>query len=126
MSIGIGCLLAGIIIRVFVTVGIAVGDGFNLKEKIFIALSWMAKATVQAALGPVAIKQLTSRGDVTDDEKYYAETIFMICVLSIILTAPIGAIIISITGPRLLTKTKQPHIVEGMFGLVLYKFVFII
>lgn len=37
----------------------------------------------------------------------------MICVLSIILTAPTGAIIITVTGPRLLTKTRIPHIPEG-------------
>lgn len=33
----------------------------------------------------------------------------MICVLSIILTAPTGAILITLTGPRLLTKTKTPQ-----------------
>lgn len=37
----------------------------------------------------------------------------MMCVLSIILTAPTGAIIITLSGPRLLTKTKVPHIPEG-------------
>ena len=28
---------------------------FNLKEKIFISLAWLPKATVQAAIGPVAL-----------------------------------------------------------------------
>lgn len=37
----------------------------------------------------------------------------MICVLSIILTAPTGAILITLSGPRLLTKTKFPQVQEG-------------
>lgn len=36
----------------------------------------------------------------------------MICVLSIMLTAPTGAILITISGPRLLTKTKYPIVPE--------------
>lgn len=72
-------------------------------------MSWMAKATVQAALGPVALKHLHP----DDPDKAYAEIVLMVCILSIVLTAPIGAILISVTGTKLLTKTKQPHNVEG-------------
>jgi len=72
----------------------------------------MAKATVQAALGPVALKHLGN--DASPEEKQYGETVLMICILSIVLTAPTGAILISITGTKLLTKTKQPHVVEGI------------
>ena len=71
----------------------------------------MAKATVQAALGPVCLKRLTD--DSSPEEKHYANLIFMVCILSIVVTAPIGAILISITGPRLLTKTKQLPPCEG-------------
>lgn len=71
----------------------------------------MAKATVQAALGPVMLKRL--HPDTSKEERYYAQTIMMICILSIVVTAPIGAFLISITGPRLLTKTKQAPPTEG-------------
>lgn len=38
----------------------------------------------------------------------------MICVMSIILTAPTGAILVTFLGPKLLNKTKQtPQIPEG-------------
>lgn len=74
----------------------------------------MAKATVQAALGPVILKRLiTDNIDHTQEEKTYAEIIQLVCILSIVVTAPIGAILISITGPRLLTKTKPMQNVEG-------------
>lgn len=59
---------------------------------------------LQAALGPVALD--TVRNYASDSpEKYYAGIILMICVTSIIITAPVGAIIITFLGPKLLTKT---------------------
>lgn len=69
----------------------------------------MAKATVQAALGPVALKHLSD----TDPDRKYAEIVLMVCILSIVLTAPTGAILISITGKKLLTRTTQPQNLEG-------------
>lgn len=73
----------------------------------------MAKATVQAALGPVCFKRLTDSN--TPEERRYAELMLTVCILSIVVTAPIGAILISISGPKLLTKTKQLPPTEGLF-----------
>lgn len=111
VTVGIGCLAAGVIVRIFCTAGIAFGDKLNLKEKFFVAISWMSKATVQAALGPVAMRNLGD--DATPEQKHYAYVVQTICVLSIVITAPLGAILISVTGKKLLTKTKQPQILEG-------------
>lgn len=69
----------------------------------FVALSWMAKATVQAALGPVALRHVHD----DPEQKHYAEIVLMMCVLCIVITAPTGAILISLTGSKLLTKTKR-------------------
>lgn len=74
----------------------------------------MAKAIVQAALGPVFLKRLEENPNATAEEKRLAETMLMICVLSIILTAPIGALLISVSGTKLLTKTKPLLASEGM------------
>ncbi|KRT86794.1 Na/H antiporter [Oryctes borbonicus] len=104
IGIGTGCLIAGIILRMLVTLLVGIGCGLNLKEKIFVSLSLMAKATVQAALGPVALGFVLGQ----TPQQTYGETVLMICVLSIMITAPTGAILITITGPRLLTKTKLP------------------
>ncbi|KAL1124010.1 hypothetical protein AAG570_001780, partial [Ranatra chinensis] len=109
VGIGAGILLTGIFLRIVVTVLVAFGSSLNVKEKIFCALSWMAKASVQAALGPVAL-------DVVRDTKdeVHAEIVLVICVMSIILTAPIGAIVITVTGSRLLNKrTIPPSTPEG-------------
>ncbi|KAI4486244.1 hypothetical protein M0802_012438 [Mischocyttarus mexicanus] len=105
--LGVGCLLAGIIIRIIVTVIVGIRCKLNTKEKVFIALSWMAKATVQAALGPVTLDEVNQ--DDTEQVEY-ANIVLTICVLSILLTAPAGAIIISLSGPKLLTKTTTPSV----------------
>lgn len=111
MSVGVGCIIGAAVLRILCTAGIAFGDRLNVKEKFFVALSWMSKATVQAALGPVALKNLDANA--TESEKHYAYVVQTIAVLSIVLTAPLGAILISVSGTKLLTKTRQPQITEG-------------
>lgn len=68
-----------------------------------------AKATVQAALGPIPLKNL----DADDPDRIHAETVLMVCILSIVLTAPLGAILIALTGKKLLSRTTQPQNMEG-------------
>lgn len=62
----------------------------------------------KAALGPMLMNSVV---DLTLVK--HGETILMVSVLSIMLTAPTAAILITITGPRLLTKTTVPHVPEG-------------
>lgn len=47
VAICLGILISGVIIRMICTVVIGIGCKFNLKEKIFISVACMAKATVQ-------------------------------------------------------------------------------
>ncbi|XP_033209689.1 sodium/hydrogen exchanger 9B2 isoform X2 [Belonocnema kinseyi] len=103
--LAIGCLIAGIVIRIIATILVGIGSKLNLKEKVFIAFSWMAKATVQAALGPALLDSIDKENP---EQVEYAQKVLAICVLSILLTAPLGAIIISLSGPKLLTKTTEP------------------
>ncbi|KAL3283132.1 hypothetical protein HHI36_006288 [Cryptolaemus montrouzieri] len=109
----IGVLILGILVRIFGTILIGVGCKLNMKEKVFVSLSWMSKATVQAALGPVALGIVEESSNPNENDVAYAKKVLMVCVLSILLTAPTGAILISLSGPRLLTKTKFPDVPEG-------------
>lgn len=45
--IGIGILILGVIVRILTTLVTGIGCGLNLKEKLFCAIAWMPKATVQ-------------------------------------------------------------------------------
>ena len=60
------CLLAlfiGLIIRIFISAIVVWGGNLNIKEKLFVGLSWSPKATVQAAIGPVALELVRNNGD---------------------------------------------------------------
>ena len=79
----------------------------DFKEKLFIALAWMPKATVQAALAsdPLETIQSTKRteGNYLEWEQW-GNDILTTAVFSIILTAPMGMMIINFLGPRWLSK----------------------
>ncbi|KAJ8915606.1 hypothetical protein NQ315_003390 [Exocentrus adspersus] len=104
----VGILVTAAVIRIFTTVLVGIGCKLNLKEKFFVAFSIMAKATVQAALGPVALGMVA----IGTEEYGHAEKVLTTCVLAIILTAPTAAILMTLLGPRLLTKSKLPLIPE--------------
>lgn len=99
----IGILVASMIIRIVSTVILGAMSKLNLKEKLFVSFSWISKATVQAALGPIALAMVNKENT---KETTYSRRILMMSVLSVILTAPAGAFLISITGRCLLTATK--------------------
>ncbi|MBB6631101.1 cation:proton antiporter [Clostridium algidicarnis] len=64
------------------------------KEKLFCAIAYLPKATVQAAIGSIPLSAGVLAGN----------TILTVAVLSILITAPIGAIGIDRTYKKLLTK----------------------
>lgn len=68
------------------------GSNLNKKEKLFCVIAYIPKATVQAAMGAVPLANGVAAGDI----------ILAIAVLSILTTAPLGAIAINLSGPRLL------------------------
>ncbi|XP_050675569.1 sodium/hydrogen exchanger 9B2-like isoform X2 [Leptidea sinapis] len=116
VMVGAGILITCMVLRAIVTSVSAVRSNLNMKEKIFVGLAWMAKATVQAALAPVAldeVRKLAGNNEPAAELINYAETVITICILSIVITAPLGAIVITITGPRLLSKTTKPPVLEG-------------
>lgn len=71
-----------------------VKTGLNRQEKLFCAISYLPKATVQAAIGAVPLSLGIATGD----------TILAVAVLAIVITAPIGAIGVDLTYKRLLTQ----------------------
>uniref|UniRef100_W5KAD4 Solute carrier family 9 member B2 n=1 Tax=Astyanax mexicanus TaxID=7994 RepID=W5KAD4_ASTMX len=105
VGLGLAALCVGVVIRVLVTFAAVLFAGFNLKEKIFISLAWLPKATVQAAIGSTALDMARSVGD--EQMEDYGMIVLTVAVLSILVTAPIGAIAIGLAGPRLLQKYTE-------------------
>lgn len=71
-----------------------IGTELNPKERMFTGISYLPKATVQAAIGGLPLLYGVPSGDI----------ILAIAVLSILVTAPIGALGIDLTYPRFLKK----------------------
>jgi hypothetical protein len=83
------------------------GTNLNSKEKLFVGVAWMPKATVQAALGGVVLG-LAENEDLGSDYETWGLQILTIAFLCIVITAPIGAILTAFLGPRLLEKEDPP------------------
>lgn len=95
--IGIALIFLGLLIRsigVFISVA---GSRLSKNEKIFTILAYTPKATVQAAIGSVALANGIGSG----------MAILSIAVLGIIITAPLGAILIDKTYIKLLKKAPN-------------------
>ncbi|KAJ8416582.1 hypothetical protein AAFF_G00358700 [Aldrovandia affinis] len=103
--LGLAALAIGLVVRILFTYVMVLFAGFNLREKVFIALAWLPKATVQAAIGSTALDMARSKGDPVLEK--YGMDVLTVAVLAILVTAPIGALGIGLTGPRLLEKHKE-------------------
>jgi len=97
VGLGLAMLACGLAARCTVAYLAVGGQGLRWQERLFTAVAWMPKATVQAAIGAVALDEATNAR-----EEEMGRDVLAIAVLSIICTAPVGAIAISILGPRLL------------------------
>lgn len=100
VGLGLACILLGLLVRLLVTFGLVHLGGFNLKEKVFIAVAWLPKATVQAAIGSKALDLARDRGD--ENLMRFGLDVLTLAVLAILTTAPVGALGIGLSGPRLL------------------------
>jgi NhaP-type Na+/H+ or K+/H+ antiporter len=88
-------LIFGALIFRMLAVFLAVsGTSLNAKERLFSAMAYTPKATVQAAIGSIPLAAGVEAGSI----------ILSVAVLAIVLTAPIGATFIDRTYKALLTK----------------------
>ena len=70
------------------------GTNLNAKERLFCMIAYIPKATVQAAIGAIPLSMGLACG----------QTVLTAAVLSILITAPIGAFLIDLLYRRLLEK----------------------
>ena len=120
LGLSIVVLLVALLFRMVGTYFAVCGGELTMREKIFMAFAWLPKATVQAALGPVFLDMVLKLNDgdwetlSADKDEWNAmgNDILTLAVLSILITAPIGAVSILALGPKLLTR-DAPEDEEG-------------
>lgn len=92
----VALIFMALIFRSFGVATSLAGTGLTLKERIFCILAYLPKATVQAAIGSVPLQAGLGSGKV----------ILSVAVLSILITAPLGAFLIDRTQQSFLTNSK--------------------
>ncbi len=96
-DVGIAVIALGLVARsVGVLLSLA-GERFSAKEQLFAVVSYLPKATVQAAIGAVPLEMGLASGN----------TILAIAVLSILITAPVGAIGMKLLAPKCLLDEQK-------------------
>jgi len=132
LGLSVVVLVVALLIRMVGTYFAVCGGDLNVKEKIFMAFAWMPKATVQAALGPIFLDNVfkvpknlwdtpenkaawiasgrneTEWAPIGNEAEWLAmgNDILTLAVLSILITAPLGAVCILGLGPKLLEGNK--------------------
>lgn len=102
-SKGVILILCGLAARSIGTWLCTLRAGFTAKEKLFIVISYLPKATVQAAIGSAPLAAMAAAGMSTAP----GEIILAVAVMSIVLTAPAGAFAIAWASKNLLTQDEE-------------------
>ncbi|MGK7907972.1 MAG: cation:proton antiporter [Synechococcus sp.] len=103
IGVGLLTLTIGLAARSFGVWLALMGSDLSRKERLFCVIAYWPKATVQAAMGAVPLAMVVA-GKMTSMTVESGQTILAIAVLSIVVTAPLGAAGIKSMGPRLLTQ----------------------
>ena len=93
-------LLFLVLVLLFRMLGVALcllRTQFTIRDRLFCMLAYLPKATVQAAIGAIPLSMGLASG----------ETILTVAVLSILFTAPLGAILIDRTYRTLLRRSES-------------------
>lgn len=97
LNAGLAAVLMIFVALVIRSIGVSlclVKTSLNLKERLFCIIAYLPKATVQAAIGSVPLAMGLPCGQI----------VLSVAVLAILITAPLGALGIDQTYPRLLEK----------------------
>ncbi|NBK22082.1 MAG: sodium:proton antiporter [Spirochaetia bacterium] len=97
---GLALIFIALLARSVGTYLCTVGSNLNQKERLFVVLSYLPKATVQAAIGAGPLLVMQAKGMDTRP----GELILAMAVMSILVTAPLGALAINWGGRELLVQ----------------------
>lgn len=94
---GAAVIAVGLVFRSVGTYICLLGTDLDWRERLFCIVAYIPKATVQAAIGSVPLEAGVASGEI----------ILAVAVLSILITAPLGAIGIMVLGERILDYGEE-------------------
>jgi solute carrier family 9B (sodium/hydrogen exchanger), member 1/2 len=95
---GLAVLAIGLLARCGAVQACLLGSALSAGERLFVMVAYLPKATVQAAIGAVPLTAMQAAGLPTAP----GEIILAVAVLSIVVTAPLGAWLSSVVADRVL------------------------
>jgi len=102
------CLICRQLAALLATLGF---KDLEFKEKAFLAVSWMPKATVQAALGGTILnfvrEDLIEDLELREEWRNHGKTMLTSSIFAIIITVPIGTILINTLSHRWLQQCQE-------------------
>ena len=107
VGLGMVVLAVGLVARCGTAFAAAGGGLLGVRERIFVAVAWTPKATVQAALAGLPLDAAVKAHGVGSIAAERAEVILAVGVLAIVVTAPLGAAAVAATGERLLARKQS-------------------
>ena len=99
IGLGFAVILIGVTARWLGTFFAAFEKKYTIKERAFMAFAWIPKATVQAALGGLALMKSKEKG-LGPEYLEWGQAMLTTAVFAICLTAPLGAIFINTLGTK--------------------------
>ena len=100
VGLGIAILFIGLLCRAIGAYLCVIKTPYNIKEKIFIMVSYLPKATIQASIGGIPAARGMACGNLISG----------FSAISIIIAGTIGALLIELLGPILLEQTKDENV----------------
>ncbi|NLX25019.1 MAG: sodium:proton antiporter [Lentisphaerae bacterium] len=103
---GLGLIICGLLARSGGVLLSLLRSPLNRRERLFSVVAYWPKATVQAAMGAVPLGAMAALGM----DQRPGEVILAVAVLSIVFTAPLGALAIKLLGERVLESDADEEI----------------
>ncbi len=100
---GLGLIVCGLLARSAGVLLSLTQSSLSFPERFFTVVSYWPKATVQAAMGMVPLMAMKAAGMPSEP----GNVILAVAVLSIVFTAPLGALAINLVGERVLKPSSE-------------------
>lgn len=101
----LGCIFAALFFRLLAAFLVALANELSIKESLFIAVTWIPKAIVEAVLVRSAADSLWL--DASKQDKRIAAQHANIIVIAILITTTLGSVLTTALGPLLLSQESK-------------------
>ncbi|XP_028041978.1 sodium/hydrogen exchanger 9B2-like isoform X2 [Bombyx mandarina] len=101
----IGCIISALFLRMLTAFLVGLANNLSIKESVFVSVTWIPKAIVEAVLVRVAADSILA--DASEEDKRTAAQHANIIVIAILITSTAGSVLTTALGPILLSQDSR-------------------